>query len=168
MRRDTASKPRQAEKSRTMTRERRLDRSIALGELVDESMRLYHVLRQADERMHADSDLGESERGVLFALFTDGAQSVPALARARGRTRQRMLQVADHLAQLGYVRRKANPASERSPLHELTPPGRRKVHAMLRKERKLYADLNEGLSVRRLQAARGVLRELRVELMERE
>ncbi|MEQ9365364.1 MAG: MarR family transcriptional regulator [Leptospirales bacterium] len=144
-----------------------LKRSIALGELVDETMRLFHALRQAEEAMHADGELGESERGVLFALFTDGAQSVPGLARMRGRTRQRMLQVVDRLAEVGYVRREKNPASEKSPLHKLTAAGRKKVMGMLRKERRLYENLSESLSPRRLRNARLVLRELRDEILER-
>ncbi|MCR9141343.1 MAG: MarR family winged helix-turn-helix transcriptional regulator [bacterium] len=157
----TASK----RKKSPTARARNLQRSIALGELVDETMRLFQVLRQAEENMHADGLLGESERGVLFALFTDGPQSVPALARTRGRTRQRMLQVADRLAELDYVQRHRNPNSDKSPLHGLTARGRKKVMSMLRKERRLYENMTESLSLRRLQNARSVLQELRTEIL---
>lgn len=146
---------------------RDISRSIAMGEMVDETMRLFYVLRQAEEAMHGAGEIKESERGVLFALFTDGPQSVPELARMRGRTRQRMLQVVNRLTELGYVRRQKNPASDKSPLHALAPPGRKNVMQMLRKERKLYEDLKEDLSVRRLQNARSVLRDLREEITAR-
>lgn len=139
-------------------------RTIAVEELVDETLRLFQALRRAEESMHSDGEIQESERGVLFTLFADGPQSVPALARMRGRTRQRMLQVVNRLSKLEYVRRLKNPVSDKSPLHALTPAGRTKVTQMLRKERKLYSNLKESLTPRRLQSARSVLRDLRQEI----
>ena len=136
-------------------------RSEAFAELIDESLRLYYILKRAEESMHAETVPGETERDLLFLLFADGARSVPQLARERGFTRQRVQQVMNQLRDAQLVRRLRNPASDKSPLHTLTATGRRTVLGMLRKERRLYGRMPEALTTRRLRTARSTLQDLR-------
>lgn len=142
-------------------------RALALGELVDEVIRLYHLFQRVERELHGEGDLSESERSVVFALFSDGPQSVPELARERCRTRQRIQQLVNTLTNRGLVRRKRNPVSDKSPLYALSARGSQRVTLMLRKEQRLYAELISGTSVHRLRETRRNLRDLGQRLRDR-
>ncbi len=139
------------------------DRRRLLGELTGEIIRTYHVLRRIEERLHGDGSASEAERGVLFALHA-GPQTMPALARERSLTRQRVQQIAAGLERDGRIERRDNPLSERSPLYVLSKAGNDYVRSMLRKEHRRFRDVLGESSVRRLRTTLSVLRELREEL----
>ena len=138
-----------------------------LGGLVEETYRLYFALRRADTLLHGEHETTEVERGPLFNLLTDGPRSVPDLARERSVTRQRMQQIVNRLRELELVERRPNPASDKSPLFALTTGGRRKVKAMLARERKMYRNLMGGMTARKLRSAQNVLQTLREEVESR-
>lgn len=146
---------------KTEGRRRRTIEVEMVGELVEEIYRTYFLFRQVDEGLHGTHETTEAERGPLFVLFGQGSMSVPALARLRTVTRQRMQQIVNRLADMKLVERRDNPASDRSPLYALTARGRKKVMAMLGKERKLFRGLSATVSERRLRTTLSVLREIR-------
>ena len=135
-----------------------------LGERWEEIVRLQSVFRTADETLHGDGESTEPERGLLFVLFADGAKTVPELARRRGQTRQRVQQIMNALEHRGEVARRANPASEKSPLYTVTAAGRRLALTRLRRETRFFRDLPEKLGPRRLRTTLAVLREFRDEI----
>lgn len=139
------------------------DRRQVLGELTGEIIRAFHVLRRIEERLHGEAWSSEAERAVLFALHA-GPQTMPALARERALTRQRVQQIVAVLERDGWIERRDNPLSERSPLYVLSAAGNDYVRGMLRKEHRRFRDVLHGSSVRRLQTTLAVLRELRAEL----
>ncbi len=139
----------------------------AMGDLVDETMRLFQAFRRAEIRMHGEGDTTEAERNILFDLLSHGPRAVPALARERSVTRQRTQQVMNGLLAGGLTKRLPNPASEKSPLYDLSASGRKLVLAMLRKERRLYGDFARAVGPRRLRAAHSVLNEVRLEMERR-
>ena len=138
-----------------------------MGDLVEQTYRLYYAFRQADCLLHGTQETTEAERGPLFALFADGPMSVPALARARSVTRQRIQQIMNSLVEVGFVERRANPASEKSPLYGVSARGRKKVLAMLGKERKMFRDFSSVTTERKLRTTISVLHSVREEIERR-
>lgn len=105
---------------------RKLRKTHAGGELravVDETIALFHRLRWVADQIYGDAGRSTARRGVLRGLVRYGAQTVPALARARSVSRQHVQQVVDALARDGYVRFVPNPAHARSPLVHPTARG---------------------------------------------
>ncbi|NLG23613.1 MAG: winged helix-turn-helix transcriptional regulator [Actinomycetales bacterium] len=71
-------------------------------------------------------------RAVLERVHTDGAQTVPAIARSLYVTRQGVQSMVDRAKELGLLETRANPVHRRSHLVALTPAGTRlfdTVHA---------------------------------------
>src|SRR6185369_13065046 len=60
---------------------------------------------------------------ILLAIASEGALSVPYLARTTGTSRQNVQLLIDRLAQDGCIEPCDNPAHKRSPLYRLTPIG---------------------------------------------
>src|SRR3954464_3148661 len=86
----------------------------AFDALTREVRLTFHQLKAAAEALHADPDgLGAAHRGVLESLHRDGAQSVPALARARPVSRQHIQVLANRLLELRLVETVQNPAHQR-------------------------------------------------------
>ena len=142
-------------------------RGRELMTLVDEVMRLGDTLRQIDEWLHGAGPVGEAGRMTLYLLFTDGPATVPAVARGRGLTRQRVQQVINELLEKRLVIRNQNPASRKSPLYSISPAGNKLVLAIVRKERRLYRGLATEPGQRRIAGAARTLKELRLELQQR-
>src|SRR5262245_37877010 len=101
----------------------------------------FHELRAAAEALHDDPDgLTPAHRGVLESLHRGGPSTVPALARSRPVSRQHIQVLVNRLLELGFVATRANPAHERSALVALTPAGRKRFEAMLRRERRAFGN----------------------------
>lgn len=143
------------------------NRGRELMALVDEVMRLGQTLRQMDEWLHGEGPVGEAGRAVLYLLFSDGRATVPAIARVRGLTRQRVQQVINELLEKDLVIRSENPASKKSPLFSISPPGQKLMLAIVRKERRLYRGLAREPGERRISSATRTLKELRLEFEQR-
>jgi len=108
---------------------------------------LFHQLRAVAETATPVSDgFTASHRGVLESLSTHGAQTVPALARARPVARQHIQVLVNDLAALGFVEAQPNPAHKRSALIALTAAGRRRFEAIRRAESALLKSLRLSLS----------------------
>ncbi|MEK6216622.1 MAG: MarR family transcriptional regulator [Boseongicola sp.] len=85
-----------------------------------------HAQWQAlNARNHTSQAATNAERGVLEILVRDGAQSVPAIARARIVSRQHIQKLVDDLIARRLVELQPNPAHKTSPLVEVTIEGER-------------------------------------------
>jgi DNA-binding MarR family transcriptional regulator len=129
-----------------------LTQEAALLHLAGSVRQLFHQLRALAERADPGRDgLGASHRGVLESLFLGGAQTVPALARARPVARQHIQVLVNELAERGLVVTRSNPAHKRSLLIELTPAGKRRFEAIRAAERALLKRLELPQSARELE-----------------
>ena len=81
------------------------------------------------QALNARGNIGQTttnaERGVLEILVRDGAQSVPAIARARLVSRQHIQKLVDDLIGKRLVELQPNPAHKTSPLVDVTIAGER-------------------------------------------
>jgi len=143
---------------------RRLRKPHVRGDLravVDETIGLFHRLRWVAEQLYGEDGRSTSRRGLLRGLLRYGPQAVPALARARGVTRQHVQVVVDGLIDAALVETRPNPAHVRSPLLAITPRGEALVKAMdavddrvLRAIRPLLAAEDLATTARTLRAVR--------------
>jgi len=133
----------------------------ALGELMDETVLLFHRLRAVAEEVHGQGEASAGRRGVLRSLARGGPQTVPQLARARPVSRQHIQSLVNALAADGLVELVANPAHKRSPLVRLTAAGARRIEAMAARERTLLGVLRIGVTQAELRSAAETLRRVR-------
>lgn len=107
-------------------RPRKLRKEHAHGELravVDETIALFHRLRYVAEQIYGAEGQSTPRRGIMRGLVRYGPQTVPALARARGVTRQHVQEVVDALFREKLVTLVPNPAHARSRLVRATAKG---------------------------------------------
>ena len=83
---------------------------------------LWQVQSAIDDREFSTT---VAERSVLEFLVREGAQSVPAIARARRVSRQHIQKLADGLVSRRLVEFRPNPAHKTSPLVDVTMDGER-------------------------------------------
>jgi DNA-binding MarR family transcriptional regulator len=139
--------------SRQMVAKEAPPREAAFLRLAGSVRRLFHQLRAlAEQAAPGEAGLGASHRAVLESLSLGGAQTVPALARARPVARQHIQVLVNELAELGLVLTRPNPAHKRSLLIELTPAGKRRFESIRAAESALLKRLELPLSARELEA----------------
>jgi len=122
-----------------------------------ETRRLFHVLRAIGDELHADSAITTAMRGVLESLATQGAQTVPQMARARPVSRQHIQTIVDALVRRGLVELVANPSHKRSPLVRLTEAGTAAFARLHAAEARLLAQAAPTVSMQELETAARVL-----------
>jgi len=125
--------------------------------LFDETRLLFHTLRQWSDTLHAELRVGASMRGVLELILLDGPATVPAVARARGVSRQHIQQQVDVLLERGLVERQHNPAHKRSSMIALTDKGRALIQNMRAEELNALSRMQVGVSDNALLEAAQVL-----------
>ena len=104
---------------------------------------LFHQLRAVAEAATPTKEgFTVSHRAVLESLATHGAQTVPALARARPVARQHIQVLVNDLVEWGLVETRPNPAHKRSPLVALTVLGTRRFDAIRRAESRVLESLH--------------------------
>ena len=114
-----------------MRRPRKLRKStVGVRGVVDETIALYHRMRWISEQVYGDEGRSTARRGILRGLVRYGAQTVPALARARSVTRQHVQEVVDALLAHDLVVLEPNPAHKRTPLVRATQNGEALVREM--------------------------------------
>jgi DNA-binding MarR family transcriptional regulator len=96
-------------------------------------------------------------RGVLELILLDGPATVPAVARARGVSRQHIQQQVDVLLERGLVERQHNPAHKRSSMIALTDKGRALIQNMRAEELNALSRMQVGVSDNALLEAAQVL-----------
>lgn len=102
--------------------------------LIDEVRLLYHHLVQLVEDLHHGSGISAPQRAVLEYLHRHGPTTVPAMARARGVTRQHIQVLMNELQQIALAQPQDNPAHRRSPVFALTAAGRDAMSDILARE----------------------------------
>ncbi len=133
----------------------------ALAALVDETVLLDQRMQWVAERIYGEDGKRGTRRGLLRGLVRYGAQTVPALARARSVTRQNVQPVVDALVADGLAELSPNPRHSRSPLVVATPRGAELVAEWDRTTARVLAAVGRGLSPRDLEIAARTLRTVR-------
>ncbi len=133
----------------------------AFDELVNETVLLFHRLRIVADQVHHRGEMTGGLRSILRSLDKWGAQTVPQISRARSVSRQHVQMLVNQLIEEGYVELVANPAHKRSPFARLTPLGKKAVDAMNRRETKLLAKTDLGVSDKKMIEAAETLRTVR-------
>jgi len=113
------------------------------------------------DRLHRDLGVTTAMRAVMETLDENGAQTVPAIARAKRVTRQHIQVLLNRLVAAELATTRPNPADRRSPLAELTEAGRTLFARMREREKAVLADLTRALAGRDLDAALAALAALR-------
>ncbi len=105
---------------------------------------------------------------LLGCLQTDGAQTVPALARSLGTGRQFIQRMVNDLLSCDLIERGLNPAHQKSWIISLTEKGHAHVEHTVRQEHGALKELANGLAGDELQTCLTVLDHFMHELSERE
>lgn len=141
------------------------------GEQVAEILHLLRPLARQSEGLIS----GASVDGVtpamsrlLGCLQTEGAQTVPALARSLGTGRQFIQRMVNDLLVCGLIERGMNPAHQKSWIISLTEKGRTHVEHITRHEHDALKELANGITGDDLQTCVSVLDHLMQELSGRE
>jgi DNA-binding MarR family transcriptional regulator len=137
------------------------ERFVAVAEQV---RLLHHQLVRVAAELHADEEITVAHRAILEFLNREGATPVPAIARARGVTRQHIQVAVDALAAGGHVVLVDNPAHRRSRLVELTESGAATIARMQAREAAVIDDLDIDLTGAQADALVRGLRDIRLAL----
>ncbi|MGB8330464.1 MAG: MarR family winged helix-turn-helix transcriptional regulator [Polyangiales bacterium] len=133
-------------------------------ELFNETRLLFHALKQWAEILHDGVEVTVPMRAVLELLLLGGPATVPAMARARGVSRQQIQQQVDALFEGGFVEREVNPAHKRSSIIALSDKGRAQIQNMRAEELNALRRVQIGVSDKAVQDAAQVLSAWRVAL----
>jgi len=135
--------------------------SPALVRLIRETRQVFHVLRDAADRLHADLGLPAGQRAILENLVEGGAKTVPELARMRPVSRQFVQGLANALLARGLIEAQPNPGHRRSPRLAATAAGKALFATVRRREAVVLAKATEALAGHDLAAAADGLAALR-------
>ena len=129
--------------------------------VVNEVRLLNNRLIELVEELHRDTGITASQRAVLEFISRNGPETVPAIARSRGVSRQHIQVIVNELVSAGLLEPQANPAHQRSPYHALTETGQRSIDELLQREGDYLTTHLDGLDAERLAAAAATLADLR-------
>ncbi|HSQ67451.1 MAG TPA: MarR family transcriptional regulator [Polyangiaceae bacterium] len=146
---------------RTPRRVRRPRERGSVQAVVDETIALFRWLAWASEHIYGEDARGATRRWILRSLQRRGAQSVPALARARAMRRQSVQPIVDALLADGLVELAENPAHKRSKLVVLTQEGAALVERMDRVDARVLGSVARDVAEQDLVAAAATLGALR-------
>lgn len=137
------------------------DTSHRLIKVLDEAVALNFRLQRVAEELHRQGPASSARRGILRALSDDGPQSVPAMARSRGVTRQHVQTLVNSLMEEGLVENAPNPAHRKSVLIQLTDAGKQAVRDNTRREAVLVKECTPYVEREELETAFDVLHRVR-------
>jgi len=129
--------------------------------VVNEVRLLNNRLIELVDELHRESGVTAPQRAVLEFVSRNGPATVPAIARARGVTRQHIQVIANELLAAGLLEPQPNPAHQRSPNYSLTNEGAEAISAVLLRERDYLVGHLDELDAERLDAAATTLADLR-------
>ncbi len=132
-----------------------------LRAVIDETIGLFHRLRFVAAEIYGEEGRSEARRGILRGLARFGAQTVPALARARSVTRQHVQEVVDGLGKEGLIEFLDNPAHRRSRLVSITPKGIRAVKKMDETDLRVLAAVGANVTTADLAVTAATLKSVR-------
>ncbi|MGB5836538.1 MAG: hypothetical protein WBH14_05745 [Albidovulum sp.] len=138
----------------------------ALYQLIKEIRGAFNELKALSDRMNADLDVTAAMRAVLETLCTNGAATVPDIARAKSVSRQHIQILADTLVSKGLARSVENPAHQRSRLLEITAEGRTRFNEVTQRETAALADLEKLIGTQEAAGAAKAVQKLRSAIRE--
>jgi DNA-binding MarR family transcriptional regulator len=141
-----------------------MNKATDIQRLIEEIILTFRRLRVASSEIHGDGTPIAGQRGVLIDLARIGPQSVPAIARAHGVSRQHIQVLIDRFRLRGLIELCENPAHQRSKLVQLTKKGTDLVKAMREREDAALISLNLQKSPDQIRNATAVLYEFRKHL----
>lgn len=133
----------------------------ALTELVLRTFRVHGALLAAGDRLAQPLGLTAARWQVLGSV-AGLAQPAPVahVAREMGLARQSVQRIADQLVAEGFLEYQNNPHHKRAPLVVMTAPGRRAFAGVTERQVPWVNDLARGVSIRDIEVAIDVLREV--------
>jgi DNA-binding MarR family transcriptional regulator len=136
--------------------------SDALSDLIVEIFRINGRLLAAGDRLVADLGLTSARWQVIGAIALAGhPQTVPAVARTMGLTRQAVQRLINELMADGLVEARPNPGHRRARLFSLTNAGASAFEAATARQAPWAEALAAGRSAAEIVAAEATLRALR-------
>ncbi len=137
----------------------------AVTDLILNLFRLNNVLLTAGDRLVQGLGLTSARWQVLGAIaYADRPQPVAWLARDMGANRQNVQRIINDLNEAGLVTFQANPHHRRAQLVVLTEKGKQTFDAAMRLQGPWVNDLVQGLALKDIKTAHGVLTTLRKRL----
>jgi DNA-binding MarR family transcriptional regulator len=134
----------------------------ALSDLIVEIFRINGRLLVAGDRLVADLGLTSARWQVIGAIAIAGQpQTVPAIARTMGLTRQAVQRLINEVMADGLVEARTNPNHRRARLFSLTSAGAAAFAGATARQAPWAEALAAGGSVAEIRAAEAVLRTLR-------
>jgi DNA-binding MarR family transcriptional regulator len=134
----------------------------ALSDLIVEIFRINGRLLAAGDRLVADLGLTSARWQVIGAIAIAGQpQTVPAVARTMGLTRQAVQRLINELMADGLVEARANPSHRRARLFSLTSSGESAFEAATARQAPWAEALALGHSGPEIKSAEATLRALR-------
>lgn len=128
---------------------------------------VFNRLKALGDALHGDLEVTAAMRAVMETLSTEGAMTVPQIARLKGVTRQHIQLLADALVEAGLATVKENPAHRRSSLIALTDKGKRTFAKMRAREIPVVANIANEFDAHDLDRAAALLTRLAARLDER-
>ena len=109
--------------------------------------RLFRAMAEHADAYLDASGLTAADRAVLEFLYPDVRLTVPDIARRDQVSRQHIQATANHLLDIGLVRREENPRHKRSVLLRLSEPGRATFAEIRHNEAALLDDLFSNVEI---------------------
>jgi len=136
-----------------------------LAHLIVEIFRINGRLLAAGDRLVADLGLTSARWQVIGAMaLASQPQTVPAIARTMGLTRQAVQRLINELMADGLIEARPNPGHRRARLFSLTSSGTSSFEAATARQAPWAEALAAGQSVPEIKAAEATLRALRARL----
>lgn len=120
----------------------------------------FNRLRTLGDQLHRDVGVTAAMRAVMESLFEGGEQTVPAIARVKGVTRQHIQVLVNELVSGGLAAVRQNPSDRRSPLVALTKKGHGLFERMREREKTVLVQIARALKARDVGAAAATLEAL--------
>jgi len=114
--------------------------------LIREIRTAFNRLKSVAETLHTDLDINPSMRAVLQALVIKAPQTVPAIAKAKGVSRQHVQKNMNALLEKGLVQAQDNPDHKRSGFYFPTPTGNALFTEIQAREEAPMAELAEAVA----------------------
>jgi DNA-binding MarR family transcriptional regulator len=132
----------------------------AVGALVLEVAQCFFRWRALGRKTGFITGWGAGAYGFLRSLAVLGPLTVPAIARMRPTSRQRMQRLANELAAEGLVEFVANPRHRRSNLVRLTPKGAARYKRLGEKLMAIASTMGAGLDEADVRRAAEIVRQI--------
>jgi DNA-binding MarR family transcriptional regulator len=132
----------------------------AIADLMLDVAQFFFRLRAMGQRSGLITSWGGGAFGFMRSLALIGPLTVPAIARMRPTSRQRMQRLADELAAEGLVEFIDNPKHRRSKLVRLTRKGEARYRALSARLLAIASTMGGGLSEADIHKAAGIVRRL--------